>query len=112
MVGHRLVEALLERDLDATWQVTVLAEEARPAYDRIALSSLFAGKTEADLTLADLAAPGRVRVCLGERAVHIDRARRVVTTTAGAAYGYDELVLATGSLPFVPPIPGADHAGC
>ena len=43
MVGHRLVEALLERDLDATWQVTVLAEEARPAYDRIALSSLFAG---------------------------------------------------------------------
>ena len=40
MVGHRLVEALHERDPQATWQITVLGEESRHAYDRVALSSV------------------------------------------------------------------------
>src|SRR3954454_832027 len=121
MVGHRLVEALLTRDREAGWTVTVLGEEPRPAYDRIALSSLFAGKTEAELRLPDLVWPGvpdqgsdevRVRVMTSDAVVGIDRDARVVATASGTALKYDALVLATGSAPFVPPIPGADLPGC
>src|SRR3954463_2627251 len=121
MVGHRLVEALLTRDREAGWTVTVLGEEPRPAYDRIALSSLFAGKTEAELRLPDLVWPGvpdqgsdevRVRVMTSDAVVGIDRDARVVATASGTALNYDALVLATGSAPFVPPIPGADLPGC
>jgi len=117
MVGHRLVDALLTRDQDAEWTITVIGEEPRPAYDRIALSSLFAGKSEAELRLPDLvwqqdSARVRVRVLMSDAVVGIDRASCVVTMRSGATLGYDALVLATGSAPFVPPIPGADLPGC
>lgn len=115
MVGHRLVEALLTRDVDARWVITVLGEEAQPAYDRIALSSLFAGATEDDLRLPGVdgrGGSGRVRVLTGEPVVRIERDAKVVVTAAGTAMGYDALVLATGSAPFVPPIAGADLPGC
>ena len=118
MVGHRVVDALLTRDQDARWTVTVLGEEPRPAYDRIALSSLFAGKSEAELRLPDLvwqggeSGPVRVRVRMSDAVDGIDRDTRVITTASGAAIEYDALVLATGSAPFVPPIPGADLPGC
>jgi len=110
MVGHRLVDALVTRDPDEIWSITVLAEEPWPAYDRIALSSLFAGKTRTELTLAEL--PDRVQVRLGDPAVAIDREARAVTTASGHRLEYDALVLATGSAPFVPPVPGADLPGC
>ena len=117
MVGHRLIEALLARDQEAEWTVTVIGEEPRPAYDRIALSSLFAGKTEAELRLPDLVWRGdperiRVRVWMSDAVVGIERDARIVTMRSGAALRYDALVLATGSAPFVPPMPGADLPGC
>ncbi len=46
MVGHRLVSTLRARDTSARWRIVVLAEEPRPAYDRVALSSYFDGATE------------------------------------------------------------------
>ena len=49
---------------------------------------------------------------LGTRAEHVDRQARTVTTSAGDVVAYDSLVLATGSHPFVPPVPGHDSAGC
>jgi nitrite reductase (NADH) large subunit len=106
MVGHRFVEALTARDTGRRWSVTVLAEESRPAYDRVRLSAFFEGA--GDLTLP--AVPG-VQARLGEAAVSVDRAARVVRTACGV-YPYDALVLATGSRPFVPPVPGADSRGC
>ena len=118
MVGHRVVESLLARDTDARWTVTVLGEEPRPAYDRIALSSMFAGKSEAELRLPDLVwdgndtGPVRVRVRMSDAVRGVDRAARVITTASGATIDYDDLVLATGSAPFIPPIPGADLPGC
>ena len=51
MVGHRLVAALHERDPNGTWQITVLGEENRHAYDRVALSSVFDGRSPEDLCL-------------------------------------------------------------
>ncbi|MFE0880086.1 nitrite reductase large subunit NirB [Streptomyces smyrnaeus] len=111
MVGHRLVEALDSRDADRQWQITVLAEEPRPAYDRVALSSCFDGADESALRLPEHD-PGRVGLRLGDPACALDRAGRTVLTASGDRVPYDALVLATGSRPFVPPLPGATAPGC
>ncbi|MEV2276878.1 nitrite reductase large subunit NirB [Nocardiopsis sp. NPDC049922] len=111
MVGHRLVEALRDRDTAHRWHTTVVGEEPRTAYDRVALSSYFDGASADDLSLGDPAGP-RTDVHVGERATAIDRAARTVTTSTGRTLPYDRLVLATGSTPFVPPIPGHDLPGC
>ncbi|MET8526037.1 nitrite reductase large subunit NirB [Micromonospora sp. NPDC005172] len=108
MVGQRFVDALRARDPQGHWRVTVLAEEGRPAYDRVRLSAYFDGVGEDELNVHT--PHDGVLLRLGEPVTAIDRARRVVTTAEGE-YGYDALVLATGSYPFVPPVPGADLPG-
>ncbi|MFG1781851.1 nitrite reductase large subunit NirB [Rhodococcus oryzae] len=114
MVGHRFVEALRARDEDAQWRVTVLCEEALPAYDRVGLSSYVGSWDAKELALAgnDYAGDPLVELRTGERAVAFDRTARTVTTSAGDTLGYDALVMATGSYPFVPPIPGHDRPEC
>ncbi|MET9863958.1 nitrite reductase large subunit NirB [Streptomyces smyrnaeus] len=111
MVGHRLVEALDSRDVDRQWEVTVLAEEHRPAYDRVALSSCFDGADESALRLPEHDA-GRVDLRLGDPVTKLDRDANAVLTASGDRVPYDALVLATGSRPFVPPLPGATAPGC
>ncbi|SDC07880.1 NAD(P)/FAD-dependent oxidoreductase [Actinokineospora iranica] len=114
MVGHRFVEQVRALDTDDTWRVVVLAEEHHPAYDRVSLSSYLAGKSKSDLALPgrDLRADPRVDLRLACPAVSVDRARRLVRTADGDEVRYDALVLATGSRPFVPPVPGHDLSGC
>ena len=112
MVGHRFVEALTARDDGGRFAVTVLSEEARPAYDRVALSSFFDGADEAALRLPPLPGAPRVDLRLGVTAASLDQVRKVVVTANGESIRYDELVLATGSYPFVPPVPGHDAPGC
>ncbi|HLL66098.1 MAG TPA: nitrite reductase large subunit NirB [Micromonosporaceae bacterium] len=107
MVGQRLTEALAARDTAGRWQVTVLAEERRPAYDRVRLSAYFDGTSAEELSYAT---PEGVELRLGEPALSIDPGARKVHTAAGV-YPYDALVLATGSYPFVPPVDGADRPG-
>jgi nitrite reductase (NADH) large subunit len=103
--AHRLVETLHERGFGG--QVTVIGEEPRPAYDRVALTSYLSGTSVEDLTYP--VPPGTV-TRLGGRVTGIDREARTVTLADGSAEPYDVLVLATGSAPFVPPVPGAEHA--
>jgi nitrite reductase (NADH) large subunit len=114
MVGQRFVEALRERDTSGEWRITVVGEESRRAYDRVALSSYFDGVSAAELDLVDPACyDGRTcTLHFGETATAIDRAARTVTTGRGRVLGYDALVLATGSYPFVPPVPGRELPGC
>jgi nitrite reductase (NADH) large subunit len=114
MVGQRFVEALRERDAQRRWRVTVLAEEPRPAYDRVNLSSLFDGNSADDLTVVADGCydDGAYTLRLGDAVASIDRAARAVTTVRGRTVSYDALVLATGSYPFVPPVPGRDLPGC
>jgi nitrite reductase (NADH) large subunit len=115
MVAHRLVEALCRRQGErADWHVTVLAEEPRAPYDRVALTSYFSGRDPADLALGDPALwrDPRVRLRRGDPVAAIDRAARTVTTAAGLRHPYDALVLATGSSAFVPPVEGSDLTGC
>lgn len=113
MVGHRLLEELRGAS-EMPLQVTVLGEEPRAAYDRVQLSSFFSGKSAADLSVVEQGFFERpdIALHLSERAVSIDRARREVRTAGGKVLAYDCLVLATGSYPFVPPIPGRDREGC
>ncbi|MEW1869980.1 FAD-dependent oxidoreductase [Streptomyces caelestis] len=114
MVGHRLVEEMLTHDRHGRWRVVVLGEEPRAAYDRVALSSLLDGATPDDLALAgpDVLGDGRLRLRPGTTVTGVDRRARTVTCDDGTETGYDALVLATGSRPFVPPVPGRDLPGC
>ncbi|MGW2595946.1 FAD-dependent oxidoreductase [Streptomyces klenkii] len=117
MVGQRFLEALFEQapaGPATEWQVTVLAEEPRPAYDRVHLTSWFSGTSAEELSLCPdgfLEKYG-IELHLGDRATAVDRAARTVTTASGRQLPYDALVLATGSYPFVPPVPGHDAPGC
>ncbi|MFT3720265.1 nitrite reductase large subunit NirB [Pseudorhodoferax sp.] len=113
MVGHKFLESLAESglpDLD----VTVLCEEPRAAYDRVHLSEFFSGRTAEQLSLV---APGffertGYRLRLAARAVAVERRDNTVTTADGEVIRYDKLVLATGSSPFVPGVPGRDRPHC
>nr|WP_314547489.1 nitrite reductase large subunit NirB [uncultured Massilia sp.] len=117
MVGHKFLETLFaDVEAAADFDVTVLCEEARPAYDRVHLSSFFSGTTADALSLV---APGfferhagRIDLKLNARAVAIDRAAQTVTLADGAVLDYDKLVFATGSTPFVPPVPGRERKDC
>ena len=111
MVGHRLVRTLRERDTAGTWRVVVLAEEPRPAYDRVALTSYVDNWDAGSLALPDNA-DELVSVRLGDPVTAVDPAAATVVTASGFRQPYDALVLATGSAPFVPPVPGRDLPGC
>ena len=113
-VGHRLVESLRAKDITGAWRVEVFAEEPRPAYDRVALTSYVDTWNPEALAFPGADYPGDdlVALHLGDPVTAIDRAARTVATGSGATVGYDALALATGSTPFVPPVPGRDLPGC
>ncbi|MGW1000711.1 nitrite reductase large subunit NirB [Streptomyces sp. NPDC002520] len=114
MVGQRFLEALAERGLTRTHRVVVLCEEPRPAYDRVQLTSYFSGRTPEELSLTDLEfiKDHGIELHVGDPAETIDRGTRKVTARSGQVFAYDTLVLATGSYPFVPPVPHKDADGC
>ncbi|WP_328716394.1 nitrite reductase large subunit NirB [Halomonas elongata] len=113
MVGHHLVEQLVERDAHRHYRIRVFGEERHLAYDRVHLSEYFSGRDADDLALstADYYAEHGIELHLHEAVTEIDRDARELVTPQGR-YAYDRLVLATGSYPFVPPIPGGDRDGC
>lgn len=111
MVGYKLCEKLVATN--KRFELVVFGEEIRPAYDRVHLSEFFAGKTAADLTLADTEwyQENNIRLHLGDPVHHVDRINKVIYSHLGIAETYDYLVFATGSAAFVPPIPGVDKQG-
>ncbi len=112
MVGQRFCDLMTEGDAPLAHVVT-FCEEAVPAYDRVHLSEYFAGKSGEALCLAGTGwyAERGIDLFLGERAVRVDRDRRVVISSKGREVAYDKVVLATGSSAFVPPIAGATRRG-
>jgi nitrite reductase (NADH) large subunit len=113
MVGHHFLEAAVARDLHRTHEIVVLGEEPRRAYDRVHLTTALEGADHDALRLGDpdFHEAHGLRLLLGQRAESVDAAARIVTTTSAGTIAYDHLVLATGSAPFVPPVPGTDLAG-
>ncbi|GHC38583.1 nitrite reductase large subunit NirB [Aidingimonas halophila] len=113
MVGHHLVEQLVERDATTRYDITVFGEERHLAYDRVHLSEYFAGRDAQSLALStsDYYAENDIALRLDEAVTAIDRDNSEIVTPLGR-YPYDQLVLATGSYPFVPPIQGGDRPNC
>ncbi len=123
MVSHRFLELLAACGAKAphpsqpSFEVTLVGEEPRLAYDRVGLSTFFDGRTPEEMTLpaAGQYEAAGFAVRLNARVTGVDRQRRLVVVEGELGtqeVGYDRLVLATGSSAFVPPIPGRDAGGC
>ena len=113
MVGHRFCEKLVELDPGRRRRIVTFCEEPRPAYDRVGLTRFFDKRDPASLMLASPAwyEEQGIDLHVGDRATAIDRCARVVRSAQGREIPCDRVVLATGSAPFVPPIPGVDKQG-
>lgn len=112
MASGRALEHLFEADPDR-FEVTLFNAEPRGNYNRLMLSPVLSGeKTYEEIVTHgdDWYAANNVETRFGEAVTKIDRARRVVVTKAGET-PYDKLLIATGSFPFMLPLPGADLEG-
>jgi nitrite reductase (NADH) large subunit len=108
MAGMRAVEELISRAPDR-FDITVIGAEPHPNYSRILLSAVLAGeKTLDDIVLNSRDWYEQHGICLiaGKRATAIHRVARRVELVDGTAIPFDKLLLATGSKPLAPPIPG------
>ena len=113
MVGHRFCEKLVEFDVDRKFQIVTFCEEPRAAYDRVGLTQFFTNRDPEQLMLTNTQwyEEQGISLHVGDKATAIDRELRVVRSENGKEIPYDIVVLATGSYPFVPPIPGVDKDG-
>jgi len=112
MASGRLLEQLFEA-APGEWHVTLFNAEPRGNYNRLMLSPVLSGeKTYEQIVThdADWYAAHGVDCRFGEPVVRIDRANRAVYSNSGGA-PYDALVIATGSAPFIIPVPGSDLPG-
>lgn len=113
MAGMRTVENLL-RLAPRRYDITVFGAEPHPNYDRIALSSVLAGeKSLDDIVINSRAwyAEHQILLLAGDPVVRLDRADCTVTSASGLTVPYDRLLIATGSRPLAPPIPGLSLPG-
>lgn len=114
MVGQYFLQNLVESAVEEQYQIIVFGEESRAAYDRVHLSSFFTGSSAEDLSLV---IPGffqqhQIDMHLGDKVIQINLIDKTVISAKGLTIPYDKLVLATGSYPFVPPVPGHDRQNC
>jgi nitrite reductase (NADH) large subunit len=113
MAGMRTVEELFQLAPDL-YDITVFGEEPHGNYNRILLSPLLAGEKSVDdimLNPREWYAQHGITLHAGDPVVEIDRARRIVRSQGGVEARYDRLLIATGSRPFIPPVPGCDLPG-
>ena len=113
MAGVRTLEELLKLGPEM-YDITVLGSEPHPNYNRIMLSPVLAGeKSIDDIVLNDLDwyADNNITLKAGDAAARIDRVARKVVTESGEEFAYDRLLIATGSNPFIIPVPGHDRDG-
>ena len=113
MAGVRALEELLKYAPDL-YDITVFGAEPYPNYNRIMLSPVLAGEKTIDdiiLNSRDWYDEHGIELHTGDAVVAIDRAARKVKTESGREVGYDRLLLATGSEPFIIPVLGADKDG-
>ena len=120
MVGQRFMENLLKLDTDKKCQISTFCEEPRAAYNRVKLTSYFETRDPSDLSMtSEFDDDGKtvwydengVELYIKDKAVKIDTDAKTVTGESGKVIPYDTCVLATGSYPFVPPIPGKQRPG-
>ncbi|HSI23594.1 MAG TPA: nitrite reductase large subunit NirB [Methylophilaceae bacterium] len=113
MAGMRTVEELLKIAPDL-YDITVFGDEPHPNYNRIMLSPVLAGEQTVDdivINTREWYAENHITLHAGKRINKIDRVKRVAYAEDGTSAEYDRLLLATGSKPFMLPIPGKDLQG-
>ncbi|MBE1440756.1 nitrite reductase large subunit NirB [Paenibacillus sp. OAS669] len=113
MAGVNAIEQLLKL-APHDYDITVFGSEPHPNYNRILLSSVLAGDADIqDIVINDWDwyKDNGITLHAGQTVNHIDTQRKIVKTSSGMTAEYDDLILATGSLPFMLPLPGADKEG-
>ena len=113
MAAGKAMEELFAKP-HAQYDVTVFGSEPRVNYNRIMLSPVLSGEKAYDDIIIhneEWYAQHGVTLRRGETIIAIDRAAKTVKTAAGETLGYDELIIATGSQPFIIPVPGASLKG-
>jgi nitrite reductase (NADH) large subunit len=113
MAGMRTVEELL-KIAPELYDITVFGDEPHPNYNRIMLSPVLAGEQTVDdivINSREWYAENHITLHAGKRVNKIDRVKRIVYAEDGTFAEYDRLLLATGSKPFMLPIPGKDLDG-
>jgi len=113
MVGQRFIEKLVEFDSTHGYEIVTFCEEPRAAYDRVQLTKYFEHRNAEKLAIAepDWHEKNGVHLFVGDRVTSIDREKKIVYSDQGREIVYDHIVLATGSSPFVPTVPGIDKKG-
>lgn len=111
MVGYKFCEKIIAKSND--FNLIIFGEESRRAYDRVHLSEYFNGKTADDLSLSteNWYSEQGITLYLNDPVKEIDRAGKTIHSSKGLTIDYDYLIIATGSAPFVPDIPGIDKKG-
>ncbi|AIC96959.1 NADPH-nitrite reductase [Bacillus subtilis] len=113
MAGVRAIEEILSVAKDE-FQITIFGAEPHPNYNRILLSKVLQGDTDIkDITLNDWDwyEENNIQLYTNETVIKVDTENKTVITDADRIQPYDELIMATGSVPFILPIPGADKKG-
>ena len=113
MAGCRAVEEILARD-PGRFAITIFGAEPRVNYNRIMLSPVLAGEKTFDeivINAAEWYAENTIELVSGDPVIHIDREHRQVVSRSGRVEPFDKLLIATGSEPFVIPVPGSDLPG-
>jgi len=110
-VAHKFIQVMLESGKSDQYNITVIGEEPNPAYNRVYLTAWFETRSVDGIAMGSQAfyADNQINCITDEKIVEIDRQNKTVSSEAGNSYNYDTLVLATGSYPFVPPVPGHDR---
>jgi nitrite reductase (NADH) large subunit len=113
MAGMRTIEELLKLEPDI-YDISVFGTEPYPNYNRILLSPVLSGEKTIDeimLNTREWYDEHGIALQTGDPVTEIDRKRRLVRSQSGVEVPYDRLLLATGSYPFMIPVPGADLPG-
>lgn len=113
MAGVRCIEEILKLSPDR-YEITIFGKEPHPNYNRILLSYVLAGQSRMeDIILNDYSwyQENQIQLHAGQTVTSIDKEKQIIHTDAGTSAAYDKLILATGSLPFILPIPGAEKEG-
>ena len=119
MAGVRALEELFKHNTSDEkgsdlYDITVIGAEPHPNYNRIMLSPVLAGEQSInDIILNSLEwyEENNIELVTGDAAAEISRVKKTVITESGKEFPYDRLLIATGSTPFIIPIPGADKEG-
>ena len=113
MAGVRCVEEILKRNSEL-FSISIIGSEPHPNYNRILLSSVLQGEAsfnEITINKREWYEENGIDLYTGETAIKIDSQNKQITTNLNRVIAYDKLIIATGSEPFVLPIPGVEKEG-